>query len=87
MFIMQIDFYDILSYNWFILLLEVNEMKKIILSVFVASLVLVLVCALAGCEHTHEWSEWKTTKEPTCTEKGVEERVCECGEKETQDVD
>ena len=62
-------------------------MKKILLSVFVASLILVLVFALAGCEHEHEWGEWKTTKEPTCTEKGVQERVCKCGEKETKDVE
>ena len=31
--------------------------------------------------------EWKTTKEPTCTEKGVQEKVCKCGEKETKDVE
>ncbi len=62
-------------------------MKKFLLSVFVTSLLFMLVFALAGCEHEHEWGEWKTTKEPTCAEKGVQERVCNCGEKETKDVE
>ncbi|MBQ3375935.1 MAG: cell wall-binding repeat-containing protein [Erysipelotrichaceae bacterium] len=35
----------------------------------------------------HSWGEWGVTKEPTCTEKGTEERVCSrCGETETQDI-
>ena len=35
----------------------------------------------------HDWGEWKTTKEPTATESGTQERVCQregCGEKETR---
>ena len=39
-----------------------------------------------GGEHTHTFGEWTQTKAPTCTEKGSEERVCACGEKETRDV-
>ncbi|MBQ1521607.1 MAG: hypothetical protein IIZ74_02495, partial [Erysipelotrichaceae bacterium] len=36
----------------------------------------------------HDWSEWKVTKAPTCTEAGTEERECSvCGEKETRTVD
>ncbi len=26
--------------------------------------------------HTHNWSEWKVTKAPTCTETGIETRTC-----------
>ena len=37
--------------------------------------------------HTHAFGEWKTVVEPTCTEEGVEERVCECGEKEQNELD
>ena len=37
--------------------------------------------------HTHTWGDWTTTLEATCTEKGVSERTCACGEKETQDID
>ena len=36
--------------------------------------------------HEHSWSEWTVTTEPTCTEKGVETRTCECGESETREV-
>ena len=34
--------------------------------------------------HEHSFGEWTTTKEATCTEEGAKERVCECGEKETE---
>ena len=37
--------------------------------------------------HVHSFGEWTTVKEATCTEKGEQERVCACGEKETQSVD
>lgn len=36
--------------------------------------------------HTHKYGDWKQTKAPTCTEKGEEEAVCECGEKKTREV-
>ena len=34
---------------------------------------------------THDWSPWYVDEEPTCTEPGVEKRVCmnECGQEET----
>ena len=35
----------------------------------------------------HSFSEWKTVKAATCTEKGEQERACSCGEKETQSID
>ena len=36
----------------------------------------------------HDWSEWKETKAPTCTDKGIETRTCaRCGETENRDVD
>lgn len=36
----------------------------------------------------HRWSEWKTVKEPTCTENGISERVCnvEVAHKETSSI-
>ena len=33
-------------------------------------------------EHTHEFGEWIVAS-PTCTEKGIAYRSCECGEEET----
>ena len=40
-----------------------------------------------GDGHEHSYGEWTIVDEPTCTEAGVEERVCDCGEKETHPVD
>ena len=37
-------------------------------------------------EHKHNFGDWVQTKAPTCTEKGEEEQVCECGEKKTRAV-
>ena len=37
--------------------------------------------------HICSFDNWKTTKEPTCLDQGEQERVCECGEKETQFID
>ena len=37
--------------------------------------------------HKHKYGSWTQTKAPTCTEKGEEEQVCECGEKKTRAVD
>lgn len=34
--------------------------------------------------HRHQWGEWVMTIAPTCTERGQEERMCECGEKQTR---
>ena len=36
--------------------------------------------------HEHSFGEWTVTTEPTCTEKGIETRTCECGETETREV-
>ena len=37
--------------------------------------------------HNHIFGEWKTVKEATCSEAGEEERLCDCGEKETNRID
>lgn len=36
--------------------------------------------------HTHQYGEWTVTTQATCTTDGVKQRVCECGETETQTV-
>ena len=36
--------------------------------------------------HVHVFGEWAEIKAPTCAEKGERERVCECGEKETEAI-
>lgn len=37
--------------------------------------------------HTHIFGEWITAKEATLTEEGLKERVCECGEKDTEAIE
>lgn len=54
-----------------------------------------LVCT--GCKETletavipalgHNFDVWSVAKHPTCTEKGLEERICTCGEKESREID
>ena len=36
--------------------------------------------------HRHSYSSWEIIVPPTCTERGVEERRCECGDVQTRDV-
>ena len=52
---------------------------------------LIAAIALTGCtqeeKHTHEFGKWKTVNEATCTEAGLRERKCECGEKESETLD
>ena len=36
--------------------------------------------------HTHTFGAWNTVKAASCSEEGVSERACSCGEKETQSI-
>lgn len=38
-------------------------------------------------DHKHKYGEWTVVTEPTCTEKGSQERVCDCGDTQTKDID
>ena len=38
---------------------------------------------MTACGHEHAYGEWVTVKAPTCTDTGMQERTCECGQKET----
>ena len=68
-------------------------MKKIV--VFI-TLILALIMCMASCdllksldpqpEHTHEFGEWSTTENATCTKEGVKVRYCTCGEKQSEVV-
>ena len=37
--------------------------------------------------HTHGWSEWDVVNNATCSEEGLQERSCTCGEKEQKKID
>ncbi len=49
--------------------------------------------ALTSCKtvftssHTHEWGEWTVSKDATCASQGQRERVCECGQTDTESLD
>lgn len=36
--------------------------------------------------HKHKYGDWVTVTEPTCTDKGLQERTCECGDKQTKEI-
>ena len=58
-------------------------MKRLILLI---ALLLLMICALVSCKHTHEFGEWETIKSATCTENGEKVRYCDCGEKQSEAI-
>ena len=61
-------------------------MKK---ALVLLALTMALILCFAACggeesEHTHEYGEWITTKNATCTADGTQTRYCSCGEKQTE---
>ena len=58
-------------------------MKKTTLLMFLMMVAVITVVFSSCKKHTHEYGEWSVLKEATCTEEGVKERLCSCGEKET----
>lgn len=56
-------------------------MKKILL---ICTFLTVLICAMTSCSHKHQWSEWRVSKAATCTQDGINIRVCDdCGESQS----
>lgn len=60
-----------------------NLCKKLV--PFAMALCMVFGATACGHEHVFE-GEWTLVSEPTCTEEGIEERTCTCGEKEIQSI-
>ncbi len=64
---------------------------KILASLLCLLLVVVCILGLSACDLnycTHEWGEWETTKDATCTTAGVKERKCvKCSTPETGTVE
>ena len=58
-------------------------MKKALIFVL---LIVVMSSLLVACGHKHSWGEWVNIKDATCSENGLKERVCECGEKEVKEI-
>lgn len=53
---------------------------------FLIMLLFLVLFALTSCTdtHKHEFGDWITNKEATCTETGTKQRECECGYKEVE---
>ena len=63
--------------------------KRKWLAALFAAVMFAALFMLAACgdpEHEHAWGEWTTVKEATCLEDGSKERVCGCGEKQTETI-
>lgn len=46
-----------------------------------------ICCYTHEAKYEHDWGEWKVTKKPTTSEKGIEERTCKrCEAKETREI-
>ena len=61
-------------------------MKKSIIILVLNLLFCVIILSSCVSSHTHEFGEWTVVKNPTCTEDGMQERLCSCGEKQTQAI-
>ncbi|MDO4266084.1 MAG: hypothetical protein Q4C63_06445 [Eubacteriales bacterium] len=57
-------------------------MKKSLLAAIAMS---AAILSLTGC-HKHEFGEWEIITPAGCTTDGTQERVCKCGEKETETI-
>ena len=57
-------------------------------AVAVVAIIIALVLGLGGKDngHTCSFGEWTVVTEATCTQGGVKERACSCGEKETEAI-
>jgi len=61
-------------------------MKKQSLVIFLSVIFILSCLALTAC-HSCEFGEWKVVLPASCTDSGLEERLCICGEKETREID
>ena len=59
-------------------------MKKFFTFLFIIAMVCLVLCSCG--EHVHAFGEWTITKKATCTEAGEQERLCSCGERQTQAI-
>lgn len=54
-------------------------------AIFIAIAGLAIINSDSGVtNHNHVWSLWQIVRQSTCTENGLRERMCDCGEKEQE---
>jgi hypothetical protein len=59
---------------------------KIAIACAAVLLIGLLIVALGGGFHTHRFGEWESVRAATCTEIGLQERYCSCGEIQTRET-
>ena len=64
---------------------EISYKRLASMNTLVKDFVLVIKNGTAPV-HEHSYGDWTVTKEATCTEKGSRERVCSCGDKQTEEI-
>lgn len=67
-------------------------MKKTVIKRLLLAAVIFICAFLASCGmkdpyHIHAFGDWRIMSEATCTKNGLRERVCKCGEKETEIIE
>ena len=60
--------------------------KALVLLILSISLVICLASCDQPVEHTHQYGEWSVTERPTSTKEGLQERICSCGERESETI-
>ena len=61
-----------------------SAIKRLLLAAAIFVCAFLASCGMKDPYHTHAFGDWRVISEATCTKNGLRERVCECGEKETE---
>ena len=61
-------------------------MKRFLVLAFML-FVAVSCLLLSSCAHNHAWGEWEVIEAPTCTQGGLQKRVCKCDAEEIVAID
>ncbi len=65
-------------------------MKKHLFSILFAAFALTFMFGagvlLSSCGHNHAYGDWQVVTEASCTEKGLEKRICKCGKEEIREI-
>lgn len=61
-----------------------SVIKRLLLAAAIFVCAFLASCGMKDPYHTPAFGDWRVISEATCTKNGLRERVCECGEKETE---
>lgn len=61
-----------------------SVIKRLLLAAAIFVCAFLASCGMKDPYHTHAFGDWRVISEATCRKNGLRERVCECGEKETE---